>query len=106
MYTLYILAGNRQPGTRGINKHKRNGKMRSHIKRWGNSFGIRIPKSIMDDLELKDNEELEITMVNGTITLKPVKRKKFSLDALLNGVTRENIHDEIETGSPQGKEAW
>ncbi len=60
----------------------------------------------MDDLELKDNEELEITMVNGTITLKPVKRKKFSLDALLNGVTRENIHDEIETGSPQGKEAW
>ncbi len=80
--------------------------MRSHIKRWGNSFGIRIPKSIMDDLELKDNEELEITMVNGTITLKPVKRKKFSLDALLNGVTRENIHDEIETGSPQGKEAW
>ena len=80
--------------------------MRSQIKRWGNSFGIRIPKSIMDDLELKDNEEIEIAIINGTITLKPVKRKRFSLDGLLDVVTRENIHDEFKTGSPQGKEAW
>ncbi|EDR9582153.1 PbsX family transcriptional regulator, partial [Salmonella enterica subsp. enterica] len=32
------------------------------------------------------------------------KTKEYSLDALMAGVTNENIHEEISFGAPVGKE--
>ena len=31
---------------------------------------------------------------------------KYSLCELLDGITKENLHDEIETGEPRGAEIW
>ena len=28
------------------------------------------------------------------------------LDELLEGITPENLHDEVQTGRPQGREIW
>jgi len=59
-----------------------------------------------DELELIEADtEVEITGDNETITIRPVKAR-YSLDDLLSGVTSENIHDEVDTGTPVGKEAW
>lgn len=33
---------------------------KSQLKKWGNSMGIRIPKNILDDLQLEENATLEI----------------------------------------------
>ena len=32
--------------------------------------------------------------------------KKYSLDELLEKVTPDNIHEEINLGKPRGKEVW
>jgi antitoxin component of MazEF toxin-antitoxin module len=36
----------------------------------------------------------------------PVRRRKYTLDELLAGVTDQNLHGEIQTGSSVGAEAW
>jgi antitoxin component of MazEF toxin-antitoxin module len=42
------------------------------LKNWGNSLGIRVPKNILDDLNLKVDSSLEISVdsKNKTIILK------------------------------------
>ena len=44
--------------------------------------------------------------VEGKLVVAPVTDKKYSLKELLDGVTKRNIHGEIDTGPPVGKELW
>ena len=80
--------------------------MKGTIKKWGNSYALRIPKSILDDMHLGNNSEVEILISDGMIKLQPVKKKEYTLDELLEGVTPENLHQEVETGPPKGNEIW
>ncbi len=78
--------------------------MSSKIQKWGNSLGIRIPKSVAEKLKLTENSEVEIEHKNGTIIIFPAK-KQYSLDSLLKGITKENLHKE-EAYESEGKEIW
>jgi len=42
----------------------------------------------------------------GRIVIEPVREKKYKLEHLLKGITKDNIHQEIDFGAPQGKEIW
>ena len=44
------------------------------VKKWGNSLGVRIPKSVVDSLNLRINDELEISADLNSLTLKKVKQ--------------------------------
>ncbi|HXB27097.1 MAG TPA: AbrB/MazE/SpoVT family DNA-binding domain-containing protein [Gemmatimonadaceae bacterium] len=46
--------------------------MRSRIVRIGNSKGIRIPKALLEEAQLKD--EVDITVENGALVVRPVRR--------------------------------
>ena len=37
---------------------------------------------------------------------RAVPRRKYTLAQLLDGVTPENVHGEVDFGRPVGKEAW
>ena len=63
-------------------------------------------KSIIDDMNLGNNSEVEIEVSEGSIKLHPIKKKEYSLEELMDGVTRENIHHEVETGPSKGNETW
>jgi len=78
--------------------------METVIKKWGNSLGIRIPNHIARELSLKDGSFVDINNVGKEIILKPIQKSKLS--ELLSKVNEENIHKEIETGDPVGKEIW
>jgi antitoxin MazE len=78
--------------------------LKTIIKKWGNSFAIRIPKAIIDDANLEINSEIEISLKDGQITLVPVKEKNFTLESLVAGITNENQHGEIDTGYSVGNE--
>jgi hypothetical protein len=47
----------------------------------------------------RDGDELRIRKVN------KVEARRYSFKQLMAGVTRENIHAEVRTGPPVGKEA-
>jgi antitoxin MazE len=77
--------------------------MEATISKWGNSLGIRIPSLISKDLKLEDGSRVLIEEENNRIVIYP---KSNSLDSMLNAITEENMHSEIETGSSVGNESW
>lgn len=76
----------------------------SVIEKWGNSGSVRIPRIIMDSLNLKFDDPLDIKEENGKIIIAPVKTDEFELEELLAGITPENLHERADFGSPAGKE--
>jgi len=75
------------------------------VSKWGNSAAIRLPKHIADQVNIKEGTEVSISILEGTIVITP-QQKRYTLEELLAGVTRENLHGELETGSCVGNEAW
>ena len=78
--------------------------MEAVVKKWGNSLGIRIPNLIARELLLKDGSCVEINDIGKEIVIKPVKKNKLS--EMLSKINEQNLHAEIETGEPAGKEIW
>ncbi len=74
------------------------------IQKWGNSLGVRIPKTVIEKVNLGENSEVEIESKNGTIVIFPAK-KEYSLDVLLEQITKSNLHSEEEFKS-DGNEVW
>jgi antitoxin MazE len=80
--------------------------MYSSIGQWGNSLAVRLPKHVLQSLDLKVNDRLSITEVEGKIVLEPIlELEELSLDFLLSQVT-EPSESEIDWGQPEGKEFW
>jgi len=52
--------------------------MNTTLRQWGNSVGVRIPKEALYSSNLQLNDELEIIMFNGGLTLQKKPCKKFS----------------------------
>ena len=78
--------------------------MEAVVKRWGNSLGIRIPNLIVRELALKDGSFVDINANGNEIVIKPIQ--KNSLSEMLSLINNENIHEEIKTSGPVGKEIW
>ncbi|MFC1745889.1 AbrB/MazE/SpoVT family DNA-binding domain-containing protein [Candidatus Riflebacteria bacterium] len=77
--------------------------MKANIARWGNSLGLRIPKTYANEIGITEGSEVELVVEGSSIVIKP---RKYTLDELLEKVTPENIHPEIETGPKMGREEW
>ena len=78
--------------------------MACKIQKWGNSLGIRIPKSIIEKTNLAENDDLIIEKQDGKIIIFPAK-KKLLLKDLVNQVTSSNLHQEDDFKS-EGNEVW
>ena len=80
--------------------------MKTKIKKWGNSLALRIPKSFALNANLRQDELVDISIDKERIIITPIGQKEYSLDELLAGVSEDNLHGEIDTGVPVGKEIW
>ncbi len=80
--------------------------MHGKIQKWGNSLGLRIPKPLADEVGLREKAEVELSLVKGTLVVRPLRGPTFTLEALLAGVTNRNRHHEVSEGGPVGREAW
>lgn len=79
--------------------------MQTQIGKWGNSLAVRIPGAYAKDLGLKEGMELQLTLVNGSLILRPPKAT-YALDELVARITPENLHEETDWGEAVGREAW
>ncbi|MGG6267403.1 AbrB/MazE/SpoVT family DNA-binding domain-containing protein [Leptolyngbya sp. AN03gr2] len=80
--------------------------MASTVAKWGNSLAIRIPQNLAKELQISEGAEIEISAIDGNLVVKPRKRKGYSLDELLEGITPENLHAAVDFGEPVGNEVW
>lgn len=78
---------------------------KAQLVKWGNSQAVRIPKTVLEQANLREGEELEIRVENGHIWLKPL-RLQPTLEALVEKIIPENRHDEQDWGKPVGSEVW
>ncbi len=78
---------------------------KAQLVKWGNSQAVRIPKTILEQSNLRAGEKLEIRVENGYIWLEPVRHRP-TLEALVKKITPENRHGEQDWGKPVGREVW
>ena len=80
--------------------------MKLKVQKWGNSLALRIPKALAIEAKVASGSTVEMSISNGELKIKPVEDQEYKLEELLSGITAQNIHDEVPTGIPQGKESW
>lgn len=69
-------------------------------------MALRIPKSFAIETNVEQGSTVDVTLEKGKIVVRPVAESKFTLAELLSKVTKSNIHQETNLGSPVGKETW
>lgn len=80
--------------------------MQTRVQRWGNSLALRIPKALADEVGLKDNSPVQLSLHERQLVIVPLLQPTLSLEALLAQVTDNNRHTEMLTGPAVGGEAW
>ena len=80
--------------------------MKTQVQKWGNSLALRIPKSFAAESNIEEGSPVNLSVVEGRIIVEPVTEPAYDLDELLSRVTKRNLHAEIDTGAPVGKEVW
>lgn len=78
--------------------------MKTSIKMWGNSAALRIPNNLLKEMNFEVGQEVDISIVDGNLTIRPVKKNRYCLDDLLAQITPENRHPLIDFGAPVGLE--
>ncbi|NNM70255.1 MAG: AbrB/MazE/SpoVT family DNA-binding domain-containing protein [Gallionella sp.] len=77
--------------------------MRVIVKKWGNSASVRIPAGIMEAARLSLDAPVDVREERGRIIIEPI-RSEYDLAVMLAGITPENLHGEMDFGTPAGKE--
>ena len=80
--------------------------MKVAVKKWGNSAAVRIPAVVLAATRLEIDEEVDIREEAGRIVIEPVRQKVYNLDDLVQGINRDNLHESVDFGVPEGKEIW
>ncbi|MBI3825926.1 MAG: AbrB/MazE/SpoVT family DNA-binding domain-containing protein [Candidatus Rokubacteria bacterium] len=80
--------------------------MQTKIHKWGNSLGLRIPRSIAVEAQVEEGATVDLSVENGRLLVRPLRVRKYSLNVLLRRVGRRNLHGEVWTGRAVGREAW
>ena len=81
-------------------------RMKTTVKKWGNSAAVRIPSAIMKAAGIRLEDLVDVSEEEGKIIVKRVQSKNYDLDDLVNGITVQNLHEPVDFGSSQGKEIW
>jgi len=76
------------------------------VTKWGNSLAVRIPQHLAKEIHISEGSEIDITVVDGSLVVKPRNRRRYSLDELLQEINAENLHTEIDSGLKVGNEVW
>ncbi len=80
--------------------------MQTKIQKWGNSLAVRIPKAFVKEAHVAYGTPVDLSVEDGKIVIDPHSEPEYNLDDLLKGVTKRNLHAEIETGDAVGREVW
>lgn len=75
------------------------------LQKWGNSTGVRIPKTVMSAAKIRGDEHLEVSISGRSIVLTPViLEEAFTLDQMLAGVTPKRVQKDEDWGQDIGAE--
>ena len=79
--------------------------MEAVIRKWGNSPALRLPTAVLREAGFQLEQRVDLIVSRGRIIIQPSEKVEYDLDALINGISAANAHDEVSFGSPVGNEA-
>jgi len=79
--------------------------MKTTIRKWGNSLAVRIPRPFAEEIHLEENTMVDLTIRSGRLVIVPAE-PAITLESLVEQITDENRHSEVETGKHVGNEVW
>jgi len=80
--------------------------VQTRIQKWGNSLGLRIPKAFAEQAGVEAGSEVDLSLEDGDLIVRPTREPRYKLATLVRGITNDNVHDEVETGTAVGREVW
>ncbi len=82
--------------------------MVTKVQKWGNSQGLRFPKALLEDAQVKVGDSVQVSVQGQKIIIEPLKkiRGKYNLRALVSRMPKDSPVEEVRWGAPVGKEAW
>ena len=80
--------------------------MQTKIQKWGNSLGLRIPKSFAAEAHVREGSPVDLSVEGGKLLVRPLRNRTYSLRALVRKISIQNLHGEVPTGEAMGREIW
>lgn len=80
--------------------------MKARIQKWGNSLALRIPKAFAVETHLELGTLVEVSLLAGKLLVTPISQPAMTLEGLLEHVTPQNVHSEVDMGPAVGSEVW
>ncbi len=80
--------------------------MQTKIHKWGNSLGLRIPRSFAAEAQVEEGATVDLSVRDGRLLIRPLRARRYTLSVLLKRIKPRNLHAEVSTGRPVGREAW
>lgn len=77
--------------------------MQSHVQKWGNSLGLRIPMKLAKQLHLEAGSSVTLEVDDGRII---IQTPKYSLEEMLKEITPKNRHHLMLDDAQVGNEEW
>ena len=76
------------------------------LQKWGNSVGIRIPHSIIKELNIKINDWVNIEKIDDKIIMTKQVNPKISLEERFMAYEGDNLAKDFTWDEPCGHEIW
>ena len=80
--------------------------MHTKIQKWGNSLGLRIPRSFAAEAQVQEGAIVDLSVEDGRLLIRPLRVRRYALSGLLRKVSPRNLHGAVSTGRAVGREAW
>jgi antitoxin MazE len=84
--------------------------MKIEFLKWGNSLALRVPSAFAKEVGASEGRQADMTVENGALVVKIARtkrrRRRYSLETLVDQITEENRHPETDWGPPVGNEVW
>jgi antitoxin MazE len=80
--------------------------MKVLVRKWGNSASVRIPARVMAAAALTIDQAVDVREEDGRIIIEPMPTPAYTLDDLLDRMTADTFHDDIDSGPAVGQEIW
>ena len=80
--------------------------MEIKLQKWGNSYGIRIPSTILKSLNIKENDHITLKQEEDRIIISKTKKEKISLKEEFEKYKKKEIMKEFSWDDPVGEEIW
>jgi antitoxin MazE len=80
--------------------------VRALVKKWGNSAAVRIPASVLAEASLKLDQAVDVREEGGRVVIEPIRAPHYDLDAMLDSMRPDTFPEDLDFGTPKGREIW